>query len=165
VKKKMMETLLAEYRGLEQQKKDRIYTMDMDPAIKLQSKALIELDAKRVALRQSIVELEMEFDITKILTRQDEIKEAMIKEWPVEGKTFKSDLATVTLRTTKSLIIDSIKTVAEVLVKNDKAGDCIATFKLTELGKLATAGLLKDVVHYDEKQSVTIKLNEEEASE
>jgi len=156
-----MEELLAEYKALEQQKKDVVYQMDTDPDINKQSKKLKELDAERDALSHSITELKRKFDTTEIQDRQSEIKNILIAEWAVEGKTYKSDIATVTLRTTKSLIIDSVKGVVDVLVKNNKTEECIAKFKLEPLGKLAKAGLLDDATHYEEKKSVSIKLMEE----
>jgi len=71
-----------------------------------------------------------------------------------------------TLRTTKSLIVDSPRAVVDFLAKNDKIEEGVKAFNLAALRQYADAGLLNNgATHYDEKQSVSIKLPEPKEEE
>jgi len=156
----MMSTLLAEYRELELQRRNTIYAMDTDPTLNIQFKKLQELEIKREEFVKSILERKKEFNVSEIEKRQAEIREQISNEWPVEGKTYNSEIATVTLRITKSLIITSKEKVVNFLTKNDKITEAILKFDLRVLRKFKDAGLMNDCVDYEEKKSVQVILNE-----
>ena len=156
-----IDNLIKQYRDLQVQKEQQTMLKDADLQLnewaqKLQKhrdiadKIIFNIDARSDT-----------FGIAEITEKQNELKEQIKEAWEDPAKkTHKSAFGTATLRTTKSLIIDSVKKVVDVLVKNDKTEECIAKFKLESLGKFAKAGLLDDAVHYDEKKSVSIKLAE-----
>lgn len=157
-----IDLLLEQYRDLQAQKETQTKLKDEDPELNKWGQKLLKLDEMAQKISSIMAERSNTFGIGDITDKQNELKEQMKAEWadPTK-KTYKSTIGTVTLRTTKSLIIDSVKKVVDVLVKNDKTEECIATFKLAEVSKLVKADLLEDAVHYEEKKSISIKLAEE----
>ena len=155
--------LIEKYRDLQQEKEAKMLEKDTDPALNdlaLKLQTLQDI-IQKVALR--IGERGNSFGIAEITEKQNDCKEAIKKAWEdPEKKTYKSRLGTVTLKTTKSLVVDSVKTIVEFLLKNDKCEEGITKFNLPELRKYADAGLLNPgAAHYDEKQNVSIKLMED----
>jgi len=155
-----IDALIEQYRDLQAEKDRQLMFMDEDAEInKLTVKfktfaSIAEEAASEVAERSSA------YGIAKIEAKQNGLKEQIRTAWEDPAKkTYKSALGTVTLRTTKSLIVDSAKAVIEFLLKNDKCEEGIAKFNLPELRKFADADLLnKGATHYEEKQSISIKL-------
>jgi len=159
-----IDNLIKQYQDLQVQKDTQIKRKDADPqlnelALKLQKlrdiadKIIFNIDARSDS-----------FGIAEITEKQNELKEQIRTAWadPTK-KTYKSVFGMATLRTTKSLIVDSAKAVTEFLLKNDQCEEGIAKFNLPALRKFADAGLLnKGATHYEEKQSISIKLTEAE---
>lgn len=157
-----IDDLIIQYRDLQAEKDVQTMAKENDPQLNEWAQKLQKLRDIADKLTFNMGAHSDTFGIAEIEAKQNELKEQIKAVWEdPEKKTHKSPFGIVTLRTTRSLIIDSVKTVAEVLVKNNKTEECIATFKLTEIGKLANAGLLDDAVHYDEKHSVSVKLTED----
>ena len=103
----------------------------------------------------------------KILKDVDEciaaIKDTITKGWTLGTKEYKSATGSITMRTTKSLIVTSKEKVVEVLRTNGKVSEGIKTFQLTFLRKLKDVGILPDdAAHYLPKQSVVIVLKKGE---
>ena len=95
--------------------------------------------------------------------QQTGIKLELVDRWYGEEKTFVCPAGTATLRTTKSLKIQSKEKLIDFLVLNKKLVDFIKSFEITKLRKIKDAGMLEDeVATYDEKKSVAIKITEAE---
>ena len=93
--------------------------------------------------------------------KQISIKDQLTEKWDIEGKTFKCDTGSATLRTTKSLIVvdnyDLITRLAGILGSDVEACKCIRTFDLSVIRKYMDADLIdQHIAHYDEKRNVVI---------
>jgi len=159
-----IDDLLTEYRELQAQKDRQTTLKDADPQLNEWKQKLLKLEEIAQKIASVMGERSDTFGIADIVTNQNELKERIRLAWQdPEKKTYKSPIGTVTLRTTKSLVVDSAKAVIEFLLKNDQCEEGIAKFNLPTLRKFADAGLLnKGATHYDEKQSISIKLTEAE---
>jgi len=159
-----IDELIKQYRNLQIQKDTQISRKDTDQELNGLIQRRLHLQKIEEKLALEIGRLSVAYRTAEITEQQNAIKERIKLIWLFEDpakKTYKSPFGTVTLRTTKSLIIDSAKSVIEFLLKNDKCEEGIAKFNIPELRKFADADLLKGT-HYDEKQSVSIKLTEVE---
>lgn len=94
--------------------------------------------------------------------KQDVITMELKEKWDIDGKTFKSDMGIATLRTTRSLEVDNKEMLISILQKIGKLTQCIKTWDLTYLRKLADVGMFKidvggaNIVYYDERKNVII---------
>ena len=93
--------------------------------------------------------------------KQISIKDQLTEKWDIEGKTFKCDTGSATLRTTKSLIVvdnyDLITRLAGILGSDVEACKCIRTFDLSVIRKYMDADLIdQHIAHYDKKRNVII---------
>lgn len=127
-----------------------------------------DLDAlmrDRVKLNE-MIERGQELYLKKIEAAQQQqagIKLELVDNWYGEEKTFECPAGTATLRTTKSLKIQSKQKLIDFLMLNKKLIDFIKTFEIAKLRKIKDAGFLGDeVVSYDETKSIAIKLAEED---
>jgi len=155
-----IDNLIEQYRDLQAQKEQQTMLKDTDPQLNELALKLQKLQALEQKIALAMGERGNSFGIGEITDKQNELKEQIKAAWgDSTKKTYKSPFGTATLRTTKSLIVDSAKAVTEFLLKNDQCEEGIAKFNVPILRKFADAGLLnKGATHYDEKQSVSIKL-------
>jgi len=156
-----MDSLLLEYRvenGRQAQalsNTERLHTsMDEDPKILA---AQLHVDVLKEPYMSKIRKEE------EILKNVDEhiaaIKDTIAKRWTLGTAEYKSPTGSITMRTTKSLIITSKEKVVEVLRNNGKVSEGIKAFQLTFLRKLKDVGILPDdAAYYSLKQSVVIAL-------
>ena len=95
--------------------------------------------------------------------QQAGIKLELAEGWGVfADKTFECAAGIATLRTTKSLKIQSKEKLIDFLVRNNKLVDFIKSFEITRLRKIKDAGMLEDeIATWDEKKNVAIKIAEE----
>lgn len=158
-----IDNLVMQYRNLEVEKDIRILAKEDDFLLKEWSFKLKKLRDAADKLTFNIDARFRTFGIAEIEAKQNELKELMKFAWEdQEKKTHKSSIGTITLKTTKSLIVDSAKSVVEFLLKNDKCKEGVSKFNLPELRKFADAGLLnKGATHYDERKTISIKLKED----
>ena len=101
-------------------------------------------------------------DIEEAKRRQAVIKGHLLEHWDTEDKTFKCDVGTATVRTTKSLIVTDnfglIDRLTEILGSGVRACECIRTFELSTIRKYMDADLFAEhIAHYDEKRNVIIR--------
>jgi len=145
---------------------------------KLEQQVKIDTNKKSEILRRRIKELQDEEDklalelreemqlfterISKIETKQAEIKINISDNWNLEEKTYKGDLATVTRRTTTSLIITSKEKLVDFLVKNNQVEEGIKSFNIQLLKGFKKSKILSDeVVELKPNYTVSIKLKED----
>ena len=126
--------------------------------------AIAKLQEKRNAITEemNVREFGYRANIHNCESAMHSIKEKLIKEWDIEDKTFKCDVGTATVRTTKSLIVTDnfglIDRLTEILGSGVRACECIRTFELSTIRKYMDADLFaKDIAHYDEKKNVIIR--------
>jgi len=101
--------------------------------------------------------------ITWLQNEQARIKEEFIEKWDITDKTVTCDAGSATLRTTKSLHVRSKEKLVKFLISIEKLPDFIKSFETAKLRKIKEAGLLdNEIATWDEKQSISIKLTEEE---
>ena len=148
-----IDNLIDEYRELQAKKEQQTILKDTDPL-------LTQFTQELQKLQGAIEERNNDFGIAEITDKQNGIKEQIREKWEDPAKkSYKSTFGTATLKTTKSLVVDSAKAVLEFLVKNDQCEKGAVKFNLSVLRKFADAGVLnKGATHYIEKQSVSIKL-------
>jgi hypothetical protein len=96
-------------------------------------------------------------------TKMRSIQDELVEGWNIDAKTFKCDVGSATMRTTRSLKIDNKEKLIIALQKMGKLTRTITTgWDLTYLRKLADSGLFDvdvgemNIVHYDEKRNVII---------
>ena len=149
---------IGEYVKLENMVTIEMQKMGTDPDLD----ALIR---DRVKLNE-MIERGQELYLKKIEAAQQQqagIKLELVDRWYSEEKTFECAAGTATLRTTKSLKIQSKEKLIDFLMLNKKLVDFIKTFEITKLRKIKDAGMLEDeIATYDEKKSIAIKIVEAE---
>ena len=97
--------------------------------------------------------------IDEMRAQQTNIKEELESNWDTDGKTFKCDAGTATLRTTRSLHIYDKKRLIDFLTTLGKLPEFIKTYEIAKLRKIKEAGLLEDsIANWDETRSVVIKV-------
>jgi len=90
-------------------------------------------------------------------TKMSHLKEALEERWDSQGKTFKCDTGTATIRTTRSLEIKNKVALIALLQKLDKLSDCIKGWDLLYLRKLADVGLIEPTIaEYKEQKNAII---------
>ena len=158
-----IDDLIIQYRDLQAEKDVQTMAKENDPQLNEWAQKLQKLRDIADKLTFNMGAHSDTFGIAEIEAKQNELKEQIKAVWEdPEKKTHKSPFGIVTLKTTKSLIVDSAKSVIEFLLKNDKCEEGISKFNLPELRKFADAGLLNQgATHYEEKKSISIKLTEE----
>ena len=118
-----------------------------------------ELENARIKLDEAEKPYHEKLDA--IVQQQAGIKLELAEKWGTEDKTFKCAAGTATLRTIKSLKIQSKEKLIDFLMLNKKLVDFIKTFEIAKLRKIKDAGFLGDeVVSYDETKSIAIKITE-----
>ena len=150
------EEIINEYHALENRKQITIEVMEKKVSIS-NLRSQIE-DAKRQLLEQ---EREYREDIRACEYEMAKIREDLMERWDIEGKSFKCDKGSATIRTTKSLIITDngalIDRLTDILDDSGRACDCIRTFDLSAIRKYMDVDLIAcDIAHYDEKRNVVI---------
>ena len=153
-----IEERLGEYRELELRKHDMKVAEKKDHNLSMHLQELKMIEDRRDAVMKLIDECRKEFDTQELQEKQDSIREQMIKEWDVTGKTYTCDIGSVTMRTTKSLIILSKEKLVDFLSKTGKINEAISRFDLRVLRRFKDAGLLEDCTDYEEKKSVQVKI-------
>ena len=149
---------IAEYARLEKEIALETHGMDTDPELN-------KLGKERTILNKKFEEIEAGYreNIRAAQQQQAGIKLELVDNWYGEEKTFECSAGTATLRTTKSLKIQSKQKLIDFLVLNKKLVDYIKTFEIAKLRKIKDAGFLGDeVVSYDETKSIAIKIAEED---
>jgi len=124
---------------------------------------LLDLKTKRRDIEQQMHVQEGGYGIRieNVNAQMQTIKDKLMKDWDIEGKKYKCDLGSATLRTTKSLIITDnwalIDRLAEILDDKRKAFDCIRTFDQAAIRKYMDVNLIPGhIAHYDEKRNIVI---------
>lgn len=147
-----IDACLNHYRELEAEKKKRQADIEANRELQNLKKLREELDAQIKASTEA-------YGVDGLSLMQEDLKEQIMQNWPDKTKkTYQSPVGmTVTLRTTKSLKIDSVKGIVDFLVKNDKVVEAIKSFNLAVLRKFADVGLLNNMIHYEEKLNVVIE--------
>jgi hypothetical protein len=96
-------------------------------------------------------------------SQMQSIRDELVEDWNIDTKTFKCDVGSATLRTTRSLKIDNEEKIISILQQIGKLTQSIIGCDLTHLRKLADAGLFDvdeggtNIIHYDEKRNVIIR--------
>lgn len=156
-----MDTLLEEYKGLEEEKQRQQELRHKDADILVLKQRLGALEQQEAEL-QKFLRANEEIYLQRIAfanDRQSEIKSEIASRWNVLSKTYKSNIATVTLRVTKSLIVGSKAKIIDVLARNNKLVEGISKFDLRLLRKFKEVGLLPDdAARFEESKNVTINL-------
>ena len=147
---------LERYLSLEREKRLMDVEMATDPAI---SKLHSEIETSKELLNsfESGYKAKIHDCETQMQTLKDQLKE----DWDIEDKTFKCQKGSVTLKTTKSLIVTSksglIQRLTAIFEDATKACDCIRSFDLSAIRKYMDAELIDEkIAHYNKKQSVVI---------
>ena len=147
------EALIADCITLEIQRKE-ILDKDVKDVqlVKLRRRAEVLMDEIRVC--ESVYCKQLDEVDSKIQSMHNQL----ITKWDIMDKTFMCKAGIATIRTTRSLKIDSKEMLINILEKIGKLTKCIKSWGLTYLRKLADAGLFDDekITHYDEKRSVII---------
>jgi len=163
-----LELLLEQYLSLDKELAVKITEKEADKVLIGMYEKMERLQGFIRKLGDAIHARNQTFGLAELTARQDDLKEQIRAAWPDPAKkTYKSSQGAVaTLRTTKSLIVDSPRAVVDFLAKNDKIEEGVKAFNLAALRQYADAGLLNNgATHYDEKQSVSIKLPEPKEEE
>lgn len=150
---------IVEYAALEINK--HAWEKNMEEATFLKN-LRTELEAARVKLDEAEKHYNEKLDA--IAQQQAGIKLELAEGWgSFADKTSECDAGTATLRITRSLQIKSKEKLIDFLTTINKLPDFIKTFEITKLRKIKDAGLLGDeIVSYDEKKGVAIKIAEVE---
>jgi len=82
---------------------------------------------------------------------------------PISGFKFESEHVKINFNKSVKVIVDDKAMIAEVLVKNNKASECINTFYLSKIRSFIDTGLLGGAAHLDE--TIKLKLSLKEALE
>ena len=144
--------------------------------LRIKEYAKLEKDVATIKHENKLIQQRLELDavikfaeepyfknIEAAQQQQAGIKLELAEKWDTEDKTFKCNAGTATLRTTKSLRIKSKEKLVNFLTTINKLPDFIKGFETAKLRKIKDAGLLGDeIVSYDEKKSIAIKLAEVE---
>jgi hypothetical protein len=121
---------------------------------------LKELKEEKEAIERKLNEAykPYEVEIADYLLHIEEMKQKLITRWDIKDKTFKCDTGSATIRTTRSLKVDNQELLIGILQHFGKLAQCIKSWDLSYLRKLADADLFEgaDVIHYDEKKNVVI---------
>jgi predicted RNase H-like nuclease (RuvC/YqgF family) len=155
------EKSIAEYAKLEKEKAKITQDMNSDPR-------LSDLEQNFENLKTEIEELKASYteEITRLEEEQKFIKARFAEKWDINDKTYKCNHGIATIRTIKSLQIRSAEKLIEYLAMIKKLPEYVKSFDITKLRKIKEAGLLDDeIAIWDEKQSISIKLNDEEEKE
>lgn len=152
------EEALVEYAKLVKEEAKITYDMDTDPKIRIITKAIDELNNTLEERKANYIE-----KIIPLQEKQISIKADIVDLWCAsEGKTFKCDVGSATIKTTRSLCIKSTEKLIDFLISIKKLPEFIKSFEIAKLRKIKEAGLLgNDIATWDEKQSVSIKLTED----
>jgi len=152
------EKLMAEYANVEMNKQATHENMKT-------LATRIELE-EEIAYKQDQLERLKQPYLDKILEceqRQTGIKDELVKRWDIEDKTFKCDVGTATLRTTKSLHIRNKAKLIEFLSLNKKLSEYVKAFDTSKLRKIRESELIgNDVIDWCEKKSMVIIVKESE---
>ena len=149
------EEAIKEYHILERGKQMVEEEMIKNPAI---SKLRFQIkDAQ-----QELTEREREYkeDVHNCDLEMQTIRDDLVKRWDIEGKSFKCDKGSATLRTTRALKVkDKVKLISSLL-RIGKLTQCIKGWDLAYLRKLADADIFNvttgDIIYYDEKRNIVI---------
>lgn len=118
-----------------------------------------ELENARIKLDEAETPYNEKLDA--ITQQQAGIKLELAENWDIEEKTFKCNVGTATLKTTRSLHIRSKEKLVEFLALNKKLVEFIKSFETGKLRKLKDAGMIEeDVVTWDEKRGIAIQIAE-----
>ncbi len=122
-------------------------------------------------LKSQIEEIEIEVqegeknyraEINECNLKMQIIRDNLIERWDIEGKSYKCDEGSAIIRTTRALKVNDKEKLISTLQQIGKLTQCIKSWDLTYLRKLADADLLDadvgetNIVHYDEKKNVVI---------
>ena len=156
------EELITEYALITKENKSILQEM-------ADSHELQILREQRTEIIQKIDLLEQSYNVRQgnIDDRIRRVKDALVASWDIDEKTYKCNIGTATLRTTKSLIIKDkiqlMQRLSKVLTRHfAEACEYIKTFDLAKIRKIKEINLLDDaIVTWEEKKSVVIKITED----
>ena len=121
----------------------------------------VELTMKKVGDALNALEQPYSDKLLDIARDIEKIQEALIDGWDITDKTYKCDLGSATVRTTKSLNVTDKRELIMTLVGIGKIKEAIRSWNLSYLRKLKDVGMIEDTIaHYDEHQNVVIKGSE-----
>ena len=151
--------LIVEYAQLENKIATETHKMDTDPNLDALLRDQATLNAE-IKLAKEIYTKNIE----AAQRQQAGIKAELVDSWlSTEGKTFECNAGSITLRTTRSLIIRNKQKLIEFLTLNKKLSEFIKSFEITKLRKIKDAGLLEnEIATWDEKKSISISIKEVE---
>ena len=86
--------------------------------------------------------------IAEARQEQQMIKMELLDHWDIDAKTFKCDMGSATLRTTKILEINDQKELLCLLFRLERLESAIRTLNTTYLKKLKDADMIPDVMAY-----------------
>ena len=147
---------LERYLSLKHEKIALDMAMAVDPSI---SKWNAEINTANEMI--TALESGYKAKIQEYEAQMQDLKDQLKEDWDIEDKTFKCTTGSVTLKTTKSLIVTSksglIQRLTAILEDATKACDCIRSFDLSAIRKYMDADLIDEkIAHYTKKQSVII---------
>lgn len=144
------------YLSLEREKRLVDFAMVRDPAI---SKLYAEIETNKEQL--NALESGYKSKIHDYELKMQNLKDQLKQDWDIEDKTFKCQTGSITMKTTKSLIVANksglIQRLTAIFEDATKACDCIRTFDLSAIRKYMDADLIDEkIAYYNKKQSVVI---------
>jgi len=147
------EKLIADSIALQKERKTLERARAEDQEIKN-----VELTMKKVGDALSALEQPYSDKLLDITRDIEMIHVLFIRDWDISDKTYKCDLGSATVRTTKSLKIIDKKGLITVLLSIAKLPEAIRTWNLSYLRKLKDVDMIEDAIaSYDEHQNVVIK--------
>ena len=150
---------IVEYAKLEEDVVSLQHEVTMDIGLNKLIQKRSELDAVIIVAKEPYRK-----NIEAAQQQQAGIKSELEKGWGVfADKTFECAAGTATLRTNRSLHIESKKKLIEFLTTIKKLPEFVKTFETAKLRKIMDAGLLEsDIATWDENKTIAIKLAEVE---
>ena len=151
--------LIADYANIESYKQATARNLETNSTI---NRLRMELESARIRLDDQEKTYLAKIDECEHV--QAGIKQELMENWGIkEDKTFECAAGTATLKTTKSLHIQSKEKLVAFLELNKKLTEFIKSFEITKLRKIKDAGMLEDeIATWDEKKNVAIKIAEAE---
>lgn len=150
------EGVMREYHILERGKQMVEEEMAKNPSL-----SKLRTQIKNIQRELTEREEEYKVDINNCDFEMQKIRDDLIGRWDIEGKSFKCDEGSVTIKTTKSLVVTNnsglIQRLTVISEDVTKACDCIRSFNLSAIRKYMDADLIDErIAHYDEKRNVII---------
>lgn len=159
-----IEEKVEEFKNLEVEKLSEQAKLSANEKIEELKENIEEMKAEQVRLEVELREKTHPFTekIAEIETKQAEIKTKISDDWNLKDKTYKANLATVSRRTTTSLVIVDKKKLVDFLVINNQVEKCVKSFDILQLKVFKKSNKLSDeVAKLKPNHTVSIKLKED----